>query len=175
MLPSMNPLRLMISPELPPGLFWLITQDQLHFWKCTVPFTLNSSYSSQRNCQPVQKLTQIFDRFESPILQGEKNNKNGISAIFLTDVQFKTTLGNTGRSSYIRFVSTRGFETLIYSPLCFSLLISSCFWCVLFAGEGFLQSNSQHHLVTELGIPGTKFYIAHSIFFARFCFLVVAN
>lgn len=62
--------------------------------------------------------------FETPILQGGGSNKNGICAIFLTDVHFKTTLGNSVKSFYTKFASTRGFDTLIFP---FMLLLVDLF------------------------------------------------
>lgn len=55
-------------------------------------------------------------------------------------------------------------STPLSSPLCSSLLISFSIRCVLFASGGFPQSNSQHHLVTGLGIPRRKLYCSLSNF-----------
>lgn len=158
MLRSVNALRLMISPDLPSGLFWLSSLYQLHFRNCAIPFIPNCSQSWQWRCQPAQEPTRMSPNFETPILQG---GRKVIKVVFVPYSSRMCILKQHWVTPWNPFTPNlfqHEASTPLSSPLCSSLLISFCIRCGFFASGGFPQSNSQHHLVTGLGIPRRKLY-----------------
>lgn len=117
---SMNPLRLIISPDLPHRLLWFPKISCI--LESTVPFTLTSSYRSQWNHQPAQKLIQIHGKSESTILQTEIRV---MFAIFLTEVYSKTNGWKQGNTSV-------WFQHEIWKPSYgFPLMPPKKCWCFL--------------------------------------------